>query len=72
MSSKQIGTVKWFNDKKGFGFLVDPDGNDVFVHHRSIEPGTEGYKSLNEGEKVEYLPTQSAKGIAAAEVFKTQ
>lgn len=66
--SKQTATVKWFNDKKGFGFLVDADGNDVFVHHRAIEPGIEKFKTLKDGQQVEYLPTRTDKGIAAAEV----
>ena len=71
MRSKQTATVKWFNDKKGFGFLIDKSGADVFVHHRSITPGTDGYKSLSEGQEVEYLPVETDKGISAAEVFPT-
>ena len=71
MSSKKTAIVKWFDTDKGFGFLTDPDGADVFVHYRSIEPSITGYKKLKEGESVEYLPTKSEKGPAAAEVFRT-
>ena len=46
MSSKKTAIVKWFDTDKGFGFLTDPDGVDVFVHYRSIEPGITGYKKL--------------------------
>jgi len=66
MMDRSVGTVKWFDNAKGFGFIINDDGEDVFVHYRSIEG--EGFKSLSEGEPVEYLQTQSDKGWQAAEV----
>lgn len=61
------GTVKWFNDSKGFGFIKPNDGGkDVFVHHSAIQGS--GFKSLAEGQKVEYELQQSPKGPAAANV----
>jgi len=66
MSRKQ-GTVKWFNDSKGFGFITPDDGgNDIFVHHSSIQ--AEGYKSLAEGQKVEFNVANGAKGENAVDV----
>ncbi len=63
------GTVKWFNDTKGFGFITPDDGSkDCFVHHTAIQ-GT-GFKSLSEGDKVSFDVTQGAKGPAAANVVK--
>jgi CspA family cold shock protein len=60
------GTVKWFNDKKGFGFLSREDGDDVFVHHTSIEG--EGFKSLREGQEVEFEVQDGPKGPQAVNV----
>ncbi len=61
------GTVKWFNSEKGYGFITPEDGTkDLFVHYSAIEG--EGYKSLNEGQKVEYTETQGQKGPQATKV----
>ena len=63
------GVVKWFSDQKGYGFITPDDGGkDLFVHHTGIE--AEGFKSLKEGDKVQYELTQSPKGEQAAKVTK--
>jgi cold shock protein len=63
------GTVKWFNDAKGYGFITpDGGGKDVFVHHTAIQ--MEGFRSLAEGQKVEYEVTEGPKGPQAANVRK--
>jgi CspA family cold shock protein len=62
------GTVKWFNDSKGFGFITREDGDDVFVHHTSIDG--EGFKSLAEGDAVQFEVTQGPKGPQASNVRK--
>ena len=60
------GTVKWFNDKKGFGFIIADTGKDVFVHHSAIK--TDGFKTLAEGQRVEFEVIQGAKGPSADQV----
>lgn len=67
MSDKLTGTVKWFDNAKGYGFVLGPDGSDVFVHYRSIIG--DGYKTLSEGQQVEYTRVKSEKGWSAVEVM---
>lgn len=62
------GTVKWFNNSKGFGFIEREDGDDVFVHHNAIQG--DGYKSLDEGDQVEFEVVEGPKGLQAAKVTK--
>ena len=64
--AKQTGTVKWFNSDKGFGFIEQESGPDVFVHFRAIQ--SEGFKTLDEGQKVSFTVTQGQKGPQAEEV----
>jgi CspA family cold shock protein len=66
MSDRQIGTVKWFNDAKGFGFISRDNGPDVFVHFRAIQ-GV-GFRSLQEGQKVSFKVVQGQKGLQAEDV----
>ena len=62
------GTVKWFSDKKGYGFIIRESGDDLFVHHSTIVG--DGFKTLNEGDQVEFTVTQEEKGPAASDVRK--
>ena len=66
MADRENGTVKWFNDAKGFGFLAVEGGKDVFVHHSAID--AEGFRSLTEGDKVEFSIEQGPKGPSAVNV----
>jgi len=61
-----VGTVKWFDSKKGFGFILNQDGQDVFVHFSSIQG--DGFRSLKDGEKVDYEQITGAKGLSAQNV----
>ena len=64
-----IGNVKWFDSKKGYGFIINPDGKDVFVHFTSIEG--DGFRSLKDGETVDYEQIQGEKGLLAQHVKRT-
>jgi cold shock protein len=66
--NKEQGTVKWFNNSKGYGFIQRATGDDVFVHHSAIQ--AEGFKSLAEGEAVEFTVTKGPKGFQAENVTK--
>ena len=68
VGGRKIGTVKWFNAEKGFGFISVPGEDDVFVHFSAIQ--SEGYKTLEEGQEVEFEVVQGAKGPQAANVVK--
>ena len=67
MSDRKEGTVKWFNDSKGYGFITPKSGGtDLFVHYRAIQ--SEGFKSLKEGQEVTYVEVQGQKGLQADNV----
>ena len=70
MAERETGTVKWFNDAKGFGFIQRADGTDVFVHHSAIQ--MDGFRTLAEGQKVEFDVVQGQKGPAAERVTAAQ
>jgi cold shock protein len=67
-NERESGVVKWFNDKKGYGFITRDSGSDVFVHHSSIV--AEGFRSLAEGDRVEFAIKEEQKGQAAVDVRK--
>lgn len=67
MSNKETGKVKWFNPDKGYGFISRESGEDIFVHFRSIQ--MDGYKVLEENQKVEFVVAQGMKGLEAKEVM---
>jgi len=64
----ETGTVKWFNSSKGYGFIAREEGEDVFVHYNAIEG--EGYKTLDEGDRVQFEIEQGPKGLQASKVSK--
>lgn len=66
MSERETGTVKWFNDAKGFGFISRDSGDDVFVHFSAIQGG--GFRSLQENQRVEFSVEQGPKGLKAVDV----
>ena len=66
MSERVLATVKWFNGSKGYGFIEREDGDDVFVHYSAIQ--ADGFRSLNEGDRVEFTIEQGPKGLQAANV----
>ncbi|MCD6560290.1 MAG: cold-shock protein [Deltaproteobacteria bacterium] len=66
MAEREVGTVKWFNSGKGYGFIVRDQGDDVFVHYSSIQGS--GFRSLEEGQRVEFTVAQGNKGPQAEDV----
>lgn len=70
MSDREQGIVKWFNDSKGFGFIQRSSGEDIFVHFRAIQG--DGYRSLKDGENVEFTVVEGQKGLQAEEVRKVE
>lgn len=67
MSQRENGHVKWFNEKKGFGFIVNEAGQDIFVHYKDISG--EGFKTLQENERVSFITGKGEKGLKAQEVM---
>ena len=70
MSERITGTVKWFNASKGYGFIEQPGGEDVFVHYSALQ--SDGYRSLDEGQTVEFSVESGAKGLQASNVVVQQ
>ena len=68
MSEREVGTVKWFSNEKGYGFIARENADDVFVHHTGILG--EGYKTLDEGQRVEFVVEQGPKGLQAVQVTR--
>ena len=68
MSDRETGTVKWFNDSKGYGFIQRESGKDVFVHFGAIKIEGDAYRTLKEGQAVEFTVTESEKGLTATDV----
>ena len=66
MSEKVKGTVKWFNESKGYGFLAQPEGEDIFVHYSAIQ--SDGFRTLKEGQAVEFNVERGPKGLQASNV----
>lgn len=66
MEERKTGTVKWFNSDKGYGFIAPDEGDDLFVHYSEIQGS--GFRSLNEGDRVEFAVTQGQKGLQASQV----
>ena len=64
-----VGTVKWFNDSKGFGFIAHEAGDDVYVHHTAIQ--AKGFRTLNEGDRVNFEIVEGPRGLRAANVIRT-
>jgi CspA family cold shock protein len=67
MAEREVGTVKWFHNGKGYGFITRDEGEDIFVHFSEIE--MEGYKKLEEGQEVEFTVAEGDKGLQAQEVI---
>ncbi|RLC68067.1 MAG: hypothetical protein DRI48_00625 [Chloroflexi bacterium] len=67
MNERETGTVKWFSNAKGYGFILRDEGGDVFVHHSAIQ--MEGFRSLEEGQRVEFSVEQGPKGLQATNVM---
>ena len=68
MSDRESGHVKWFNEKKGFGFIINQHGDDIFVHYKDIQG--EGFKTLSENDPVSYIIENGPKGLKAQEVLR--
>jgi CspA family cold shock protein len=66
MSGREVGHVKWFNEKKGFGFIVNQQGDDIFVHYKNIQG--EGFKTLRENDAVSFVLDKGPKGLKAQDV----
>lgn len=68
MNDREVGTVKWFSNRKGYGFIARESGEDVFVHFSAIE--ADGYRGLTEGDRVEFTLEEGPKGLNASSVVK--